>query len=841
MSFKSTFLLFGVLIGVLWILGLTLEQKKGGADEGYVLPSLHDEQGATIAIDRIDIDRGGKKNQFVRSGTGWKLSLPPGKQEVRAEDFKVERIIEQVKDARKNDEADVTRNLAKFGLEFPSGKVTLQKKGGGKEWTLNLGNESPDKLFVYVNSSDRPRDVMAVRASTLDSVFFKNANDLRSRTLLDVTDLNAQAVHLKEPKGKDGKPTLVSLQKTDQGGWRFAEPPYGAADFEGTAQGKQKHEGVKDLLNAIGALRVDASDDFEPLGSTRPLKDFGLEEGQEKLRIQVGTATGFGDEKEKTVRALLVGDKAKLKEKEYYYVRVEGESSVARIDVGKLEPIFKVVSDPKTLRSYDLAQIEPNNADAIDLTQGKDILKLRRPEPMLWKIFSATDIPRKANTSVIDGLIAALQGKRQIKEFFDARGAEEIKKLEAKLGLDNPAAEVKVWANALVKEQPKEAKKEGGKDKDTKKDQSTKESEPKLKADVKPVLTLRFGKTDKGLVYVKREAADGTVSWLAVPRDILQKVAPANGVLAFLDPAVPGFPAADVTKLDLLRGPEKFEVVRDKEPKQEWILKEPKDLPNRTAADANEVDRVLRILANLTARKWVKKVDPKDAKALGPFGLDTAALTFTATVKKTGEDKGEGEAHVFKFGKDAGAADQPGVYAIQGNSDLVFVVDQSTVKELREAELRDRTVFKFDAEKVKEIKIAVRKDKEGVKTPVFERNAETRAWVIKAGLEDFTLDEAKVDELVHMLAGLRAERFVSFKGPPRPEFKLGDMDAALRVEVVMNDGKTKHELTVGAAKDKTGYYAQGNSLPGVVFLVPYADFAPLVAGINHFSKNAAAE
>src|SRR5438270_855931 len=83
-----------------------------------------------------------------------------------------------------------------------SATVTLKQKGGGKEWTLNVGNDSPDKAFVYVNSSDRPRDVFAVRASSLDSLQFKGLSALRSRRLLDVTEGNAQRVDLKE-KGKD--------------------------------------------------------------------------------------------------------------------------------------------------------------------------------------------------------------------------------------------------------------------------------------------------------------------------------------------------------------------------------------------------------------------------------------------------------------------------------------------------------------------------------------------------------------------------------------------------------------------------------------------------------------
>jgi hypothetical protein len=92
-----------------------------------------------------------------------------------------------------------------------------------------------------------------------------------------------------------------------------------------------------------------------------------------------------------------------------------------------------------------------------------------------------------------------------------------------------------------------------------------------------------------------------------------------------------------------------------------------------------------------------------------------------------------------------------------------------------------------------------------------------------------------------LLAHLRAERFVSFKGPPKAEYKLGEKEAALRVEIVMDDGKTKHELTVGAAKEKTGYYAKADTLPGVVFLVSHERFTPVLAGVSYFSKTKAAE
>src|SRR5436309_607924 len=78
--------------------------------------------------------------------------------------------------------------------------------------------------------------------------------------------------------------------------------------------------------------------------------------------------------------------------------------------------------------------------------------------------------------------------------------------------------------------------KDDAKDKDKKKDE-----EPKLKKDAKPAVTLIFGKTEKDTVYVKRVTQDGTVSRFTVPKAIMEKVLPAEGVLAFFDTALPSF------------------------------------------------------------------------------------------------------------------------------------------------------------------------------------------------------------------------------------------------------------------------------------------------------------
>src|SRR5262249_53342928 len=149
---------------------------------------------------------------------------------------------------------------------------------------------------------------------------------------------------------------------------------------------------------------------------------------------------------------------------------------------------------------------------------------------------------------------------------------------------------------------------------------------PQINPKVKPVLTLTFGKTAGDLVYVKRVAADGSVSRVAVPKSVLDKVAPPQGALAYLDPNIASFLVTDVAKRDLKvregKQERHFVVEREGEKKGEkegekkdklplpggWLLVQPKDFKDRPNADAAEVEKILSALTRVTAVRYVKKV-----------------------------------------------------------------------------------------------------------------------------------------------------------------------------------------------------------------------------------------
>jgi hypothetical protein len=845
MSFRTTSLLFAILIAMLLVFGIAVQVPRQGGEQGYVFRSIAEVP--NLKIGAVVLERKGKEVRLVKTDRGWRLEEPPVKATARADETKVDQLIDQMQHARRVEEAVVTRNRAEAGLEPPQLKVTLKEQGAGREWTLDVGHQSADKLYVYVSSSDRPSEILAVPVTSVEDLFFKSADDFRSRTLLGVTDTNTDSVRLSRPAGKEKKQeTKVALDKTMAGLWVFKTPAgYGAADFVGVPA--RKDPGVRGLLDSLGSVRVAEVKDFEPLGA-KTLADYGLAAGQESLRVDVErSANLFGSQKGKTVKeALLVGKKVTIKgkdqekDKDQVYVRMDDDDSVARVDAAKLKTVFDVADDPAVLRSHDLTTLERNAVDVIDVQWGPDLknkLELRKLDPTLWKLYE-NGKSSKANATAVagdrDSLLAALHGKDKVEHFYKA---------DEEFGFAKPTAKVELYTGGLEPKAPTKAKKKPA---GTAKEKKEEPPERGLKKGASPAVTLIFGKSDKGQVYVKRQSKELGVSVVSVPAALLEKITPPEGALAYRDTSLPSFAVRDVVKLELDRGSggkflvEKPAPAKEKEAKTTkkesakapaWKLVEPKDQPSGMGVNTAEITHVLGILANLHVEKWVQPVDAKDAKALAGYGLSPPDLRAVVTVKK--DDKTE--TFEYKFGKESEEKTKE-VYALMNKVGIVFLAQPQAVKVLKEAELRDTKVFQFDAARVKEIDLRGWQAKVSF---VLELKLERKSAGVWTALkpEGFDPNGRKVSNFVGELSQLKAEKFIAFKVKSLTAYKLGPSDSNLRIEVKMDDGKTTYNLTVGAEnKEKTGYYATASTLPGVVFLVSRPTFEPVVASHLFFSR-----
>jgi hypothetical protein len=928
MNFKSTALLFGLLLGMLWLFGLMLASKKSSADEMLIMPSL---QGPNITIETVKVQRKEtdkkEESDFFKEKKVWRLQQAPLKYSVLVDGFKVDQIVNQIRDARRNDETDV-KNDPEF-YELTSPKITVTLKGrlakekafeekafeekaadekpaeesdakSARQWQFFIGKSSPDKNYVYVSTSDRPGKVYAVRRSSLDSIFFKDPSALRPKALLDANETIARYLDLKGTEGE------LELQKNEDATWRFLKPHYGLADFEGKPPSKlaavpPKAEGVKGLLSTIGNIRVASEADFEPL-SDAGMATYGLEDGKESLRIQVGNP---GDKKDDLNKAtLLVG--FKLKDKEQYYVRLANDQGVAKIDAKSLKPVFEAVENPGQLRSRDLLPVDTKAVDAVDIRQGKgleQVVKLRGPESKNWQLYLGKESHR-ADDKTIAALLDTLRGKGEIKEFFDE---PEPKKKDVERGLDKPVAEVLVYKEAVEKEEKKDDKSEedekaskNAKKKDAKKkDDKQSDSSPPLKKDAKPLATLTFGKTEGDIVYVRRVTLDGTDSRLAMPKTILEKIMPPQGVIAFFDTALPVFEIANVTQLELVRKDETIVVLKGEgDQAGRWLLKDRKDYAGKNFADTAHVTAILQSLGHLNVQKWVKKLDAKED--VDKYGLAKPEMTITAYVRGDklsakavadmisngptvpllrpfvaasmmfAESAGKGEPITFKFGKTSPEKEGGGVYALRTGVDYLFEVPPAVVKSAREADLRDRTWLSqlqpvLDAALVGMLAAPenlgvlltpmplvtgqvlqfdasnVKEIKAAVRTSyelrnlTFQYNAKDKTWEDRSGLQDFHLDADKVKQLVSWLADLHADRFIFLTGGPREEQKLDLKDAIIKIDVIRDDGKTL-TLTVGASFEARGYFAATSAWPEVVFTLPPDRVLPILEGVGYFGK-----
>jgi hypothetical protein len=809
---KTIYILGAGLLGVAAII-LVIQLTGSSTSDPlhvYAFPSLRASASPPIKpedITRIEIDRTKddkrEKLVFERVDQGWKLKSP----ETHVEG--IDQIIKQFSTVQKEESADLSRDLKELGLAPTTMTVTLIQGKSGREWRLNVGHQSagkPENAVVYVSSSEVP-EPMAVRRSQIDEIF-KSVKDLIPVEVLNASALNTTLARFDAPN----KPTLA-VERKEFGRWMFVKPEgYGEADAQGEPapdnappNPDRPISGVNDLLEAVGALRraefatLDASND--------DLARFGLaRDGYATLRIQVQRTSdnviGRNPFKEPVVTALLIGKRVEKEGKptDQYYVRREDEPVVVQVPGKPIEQILKVLPTPEALRDRDLIHVDRGKVDAIDVKNAEGLAKLRKSgTPEAWRLFSLTT-PAEADPRIVRELIDALNKHRQVRDFPPA-------KPDAEYGLDKPVAVVTLWSDAVVPPDKKDAR-----------DAVT---EPRLRGE--PAVELRFGKTDKDLVYVRRQEGSDT-RVLAVPATLLAKV--TQGPLAYLSKALPSFTIDQAVKLELDRDGQ--HIILDGLPLgtlTEWKITAPPELAGK--ADHRTVnDGILAELSRLHPDQLVaEKPDDKDT-----FGLKKPAITATVGLR-------DGSKMAYQFGKET--ADKKSVYARQGEHDVVFLVSAEILGFLR-SDLRDRTVFQFATEQVKELRIS------GWKSPanrgqVLHLVRGDKGWEVKPPPEQpFPLDTTVVDDLVTRLHDLAAERIVVRKTGPEAKHRLDDAGRQLRIEVTLAGTDKPATLTIGALDaEKMAYYAASNARPGDVFLLPERSYAQLIKdGPAYFKKGA---
>lgn len=815
MSFKTTYVLFGLLLGLVLVLVLTQMFGTKPGEDTYIMPDLQAAKLKPSQIDTVEIERFGAdppKLVFVRVGDEeWKMTQPA---ELRVDEGIVNRLLYQLMNGRREDKArvDLSPNLSLHGLEPPKARITLKKKDGG-DWSVNLGNKSPGSdasAVVYATSSAKPREPMGIKYSAID-LAFKNVNDFRSKDLLTHSALNVTSIKLQDPKGEE-----LSVEKGTEGKWHFVKPEFGDADYEGEPAGlspqpagQKKITGVRDLAEAVEHIRIGDDKDFFTDHAT-DLAQYGLEADKpETFRVEVkrqpGGLLGGDATKQTRTATLLVGKKADDKGEKYYARLADEPHVVVTIPKASLEPLQKTLADPSVLRNRDLLTLDKSKVDAIDgQSRDRGAFQLRKIDGQ-WKLVDGQKL-LEVESNEVDKLLDALVVRRQVKEFPPASAKD------ADLGLDKPSAAISLWVDGIQKEDPKEGV------------ARTAAGLPKLKSQT-PTAKLAFGKEDKDEVYVQREV-DKQTSRMALPAVLLSKV--AVGKLHFLARNLVELKDREkVTKIVITRG---MDVVTLQKDKNEWKLDQPANLAGRLA-DRAKVDTVLLELENLYPTKYVTDT-PTDSD-LARFGLTDTPVKIALTLDK-GDKKTEEKSYLFGQEDDT----KTGIYAKQGDSSLIFLVGPEVVKRLPK-DFVDTTVARFDLNKVQRIKLTGWQKISGTPDMLeLERKGKDSWAAVNPPM--FAVDSKKVEEFVSNLHDLKALRFEVYKTGVLAPHELEVGRGALEIEIALEGDKEPLVLTVGAFKEADkAYYAKSSRLPGDVFLLPEGLFKEVMKGRGYFSSRPA--
>lgn len=852
MNQKTTYALFVTLLALLGAAGLILLSGNRPTDQTLLLPGPRALKLQAKDFDAVTIESTAPNAQtlvFRRvDDKRWKLEKPV---DARADAAAVERIIDDVLGASRDGKTEPSKNLAEYDLTNPSVTVTLGRKDGSK-YSIGLGSVSVGNANaqVFATSSERAGLAMPVRRGALTSFLkgdgeakvaceiVKTIGDFRSKELLlEGAGFNA-AENVTSVRVTDGK-TEVALARTAEGGWKFEKPAeFGAAESKGAAGAAAgpggPDAGIEGLIAALAAIKPASADDL--IDATTELDKLGLNKDKPAgPTITVTRKTADGQLRSET---LYVGAKDDATNK--VHVRLDGESTVARVAVGLLDPVNKLLARPAALRDRQLLAFNPTDCDAVDIRlPGESApVELRKlGSPAAWKLLDADGKEQSAYASAVSEMLAALSGK-PVKDFPEPGTADAV------LGFDRPAAEIALYVGGILPPDSPEAKKEDAaknkdkadseKAKDADKSQSEPakvEPKPAVKPKMKePTARLIVGRRDKDLLYVRRilKDKDGkeTTADFALSETLRDKL--TRGRLEFVDPTLPSFIPADVIRLTFRRGVDEYEIERQSGKQPEWIIRKPADRADR-GADPVKVESLLGELARLTpTRLWSER--PGD-RELERYGLKTPKFQATVTTRE-GDKTRE---RFYFFGSETD--DKTGVYARQGDRDLVFVVGRNAVPSLESGELQDPVVFRLDAGRVTGIKLTGWKDVVGAVTVRHLERKGASNWALQ-GDDKIRLSVGQCEALLNALSMVRAERFVVHRTGPRPEHKLDIAAGALQIEIFLDGEKDPVTLTIGAADaDGKAFHATSSRLPGDVFLLPKGLFETVKAKPGFFAAD----
>lgn len=861
MNYRTTFILGGIFLALLLLLAVAITIGPESGDQGRALfPELLKATGVDVNpgenILAIRLERSKPEKQTLvlkREGQGgnWVFEEPF---RGTADGFAVNSLVRAVLEGRREEDRDAGAGASQTGLDEPVATVTLTGKDG-KDHSLVVGRTVPGATgnLAFVRTSGRGNTPQVVMERDLEPLF-RPVGALRERALLgSETDLE----QFKLSTGPVGAKPPVALRKA-QGVWRYETPSFGLAEPSALpgAGTPQTGPDVGAMLRAIAALRVEQvgerageRNDFVADGVT-DLAAHGLDGSKNRvLRVEVERtapgrdprATDKGEAAVGKVALLIALDKAVEKAAEKsgekapenpaqkpaanagpfkgYPAMVEGSGSVVLVPSGPVTELLRLLEDPALIRDRAVARLT-GDPDWIEIRNGLGRMDLVRTEPQggyqLFRPGVAEGQPVEA--TAVSGLLESLKNSR-------GRFVEDQPDKRKELELDRPADKqvaVRLWVGGVEKAAVPGEKKADKKDDKT----SAKPARKEIPASAEVILGRRQGE-DVALLRVSGK--DQAI--LLAPKSLLDLA--EQGPLAYLDRKMPSYageglvgePALDqVIGVTLSRGAETRTVSR-KDKSQPWTFTAPADraaLP----VDAQAIRSLLVNLGTLQARKLV--AEKPTAPELASQGLEPPALLVTLALAGP---EGKALTKTFALGKESGDG---GVFARASWVDRVVTVDLS-LRSILEAPWENRALFaSLDPAKVTRLKLTGWQAINGAPVSlVVEKDKEK--WVARDPGNDFPVAQAKVDQLLGSLKGLRFEKVLAYSGGGDPALGLDPAKNGMAIEWTMEGQKDPVRLVLGRGEG-AGLAASVSTLPGMAFVVPKAPFEEALQGRGKFRQ-----
>jgi hypothetical protein len=335
---------------------------KKAEDESKPAFSFHAED-----VKSLEFARSGQTISIEKRDGKWLITQPV---ETRADASVIEGIATELARARISRTLPASPDrLAAYGLTSPEVTLDLRLQNGAKH-QVKLGSKDYTGVSVY-GIVDGNKDVALLPAALLSEID-KPLDDLRDRSVLDVTSDDVAAFTLKGPSGE------IAAVRRDSG-WKLEKPRAVAAD---TSQ-------IESLLAQVTAAKMAGVESED----AAHLSKYGLE--NPSLSFEARTKTG-------EVRKLIFGKKAGSD----YFARDTSRPMVFRASENLHKKLDVKFFD---LRDKSLVQFEGGDVTRVEVRNGNQTIVAVQKSANEWVLEQPGDNKGKAVQSwkLLDPLLEA--------------------------------------------------------------------------------------------------------------------------------------------------------------------------------------------------------------------------------------------------------------------------------------------------------------------------------------------------------------------------------------------------------------------------------------------------